>query len=288
MRETARPLALKPYLDAVEHLCDSLSKKQLTQLVLHFAGDIPARERASYLDALHRALGAPRPHIKASDIVDRIAGLHDDIRERSEAIAKGEYPDDYDAYESAYDEGPDALSAEQKEDLEDLFNEADALFLSHNLKDAERAYGELHQIFSDSEVEYLAESEFDSFYTMDRDELALTEQRENHREPYFVKAICAALSDVSVDRETRRKYEKWARAKAESRVRDIVSNQHRSAYGRAAQTLAALAEYYARSGRPTEAHELVSRFRDVEFRRHRAFREELDAVTRTLRFSESR
>lgn len=570
MRETAKPLAMKPYLDAIEHLCDSLSRKELTQLVLHLAGDIPARERASYLDALHRAVGEPRPDLKVSDIVDRIAGLHDDIRERSEAISSGEYLDDYDDYDSMNDEEPDALSAEQKDELEELFSEADALFLSHNLEDAERAYGELLKIFSDPEAEYLAESDVDvemaeirarhcrcvyenrsgderanalyeamdvddadttytfgghgtaypmltdvvnarrgklrgfddftsqwkallrqsasergakllieaeylsegpesaidaarklsrshdsaypycisllqqhkewdrsvdvargalkamkenkhraqvarqlheagrtkkdtslqleakreeflssptdrvlrellehaeelgerdkelkgvlrylnehrsksnarlrvkallvagqldaayeiaskgqgvgwsygdsatgllygavlyalasqsggkvpiiesvikryseeagfAYYdTMDSDDLAFTEQRATHRGRYFVKAICAGLSNVSIDRETKRKYEKWARAKAESRVRHIVSNQHRSAYERAAQTLAALAEYYSSSGRPMEARELLSQFRDVEFRRHRAFREELDAIT---------
>jgi hypothetical protein len=93
----------------------------------------------------------------------------------------------------------------------------------------------------------------------------------------FTSAICAALKKVRIDEKTRRKYESWARKKADSRITYIVSNKYRRAYGRAAEMLIALAEYYACTGRGAKGREVIAHYRDKTFNRHTAFRGEVDS-----------
>jgi hypothetical protein len=159
IRQTS--LALKPYLEAVEQLCNTLSKKQLSDLVLNLAADIPARERAQYLDILHRVSKTKRNTVQNINLNEQIAGLIDDIRERIESIDSGEYWDDDDEYDSWGDNEPSLLSEEQKELFQELLTETDQLFLAGNLSDAQQAYSALFSLFTGTDMADVDESAVD-------------------------------------------------------------------------------------------------------------------------------
>jgi hypothetical protein len=90
--------------------------------------------------------------------------------------------------------------------------------------------------------------------------------------------ILRGLGLVRVSSEQKARYLEWATRVGRKRIEQIVSNQHRGAYGRAAEVLGALAETFLLKGRNAEALELVSEYRERKYSRHRAFRRELDEV----------
>ena len=59
---------------------------------------------------------------------------------------------------------------------------------------------------------------------------------------------------------------------------DRYDGLHRGSYGRAAEVLVALVEAHHLTGYPAKARALLDLYRDEKYRRHRAFRKEVDLV----------
>jgi hypothetical protein len=86
------------------------------------------------------------------------------------------------------------------------------------------------------------------------------------------------LKSVSLTESKKQQYLIWADTICRERVEQIVSQQHRNAYDRAAGSLGALAECYVYIQKKDDAISLVSEFVRTKFPRHSAFRAEVKKV----------
>jgi len=142
-------LALKPFLETVRDHCEMLSDAELCDFICKIAQEAPPDERSLFLEKLRSHSGKKTMTIREveDNLISRINSLKEEILERLEAIEDGSYYEEYeDDYYGGY-EGPESISEEQKSDLKTLFAETDHLFLSNELKDAEKAYCLLLDIF---------------------------------------------------------------------------------------------------------------------------------------------
>lgn len=79
-------------------------------------------------------------------------------------------------------------------------------------------------------------------------------------------------------RRTKHRYLSWALETGRKRIEQIVSNKHRGAYDRAAETLGALAERYLLNGEEEKSRSLIDEYRNQRYNRYPAFRRELDSL----------
>lgn len=86
------------------------------------------------------------------------------------------------------------------------------------------------------------------------------------------------LAGARPSKSENRRFLAWADEIGCARIEHIVSNQHRKAYTRAAEVLGALAECHALLGNREKAISLFSSFYSGKFRRHSAFRREVEYV----------
>jgi len=159
MKTTKSRMPLKPYLEAVREHCETLSKDELIESVLELAQEVSIRERSGFLDKI-RAI-APKPvagrmetgRDLAETLLERIAGLREEIEERIRSIENGDYWEDAEHWDSrGYDdEEPDCLAPEQAEELENLFVETGGLFLDGRLEVARRLYASLFDLLDENE-----------------------------------------------------------------------------------------------------------------------------------------
>jgi hypothetical protein len=84
------------------------------------------------------------------------------------------------------------------------------------------------------------------------------------------------LSDAELN-----KYFQWALKLGESRIKHIVSNKYRKAYGRAAKVLVAMAEAYAANDDNKKAVSMLKKYYYELFNRFSAFRSEVRVVLET-------
>jgi hypothetical protein len=96
----------------------------------------------------------------------------------------------------------------------------------------------------------------------------------------ILNEIRQGLRDVQMEVTKQQDWLALAERLGGDRIDGIVSNQHRKAYGRAAEVLGALMECHLLNNRPTEARALLGTYRDEKYRRHSAFRAELNTVMR--------
>ncbi len=92
------------------------------------------------------------------------------------------------------------------------------------------------------------------------------------------KRLERTLAETRLGKEEKTELLDWLRKRVAGRADQIVGNQHRKSYGKAAEGLAAWAEAARRNGMPVEAGKLVSEFKE-RYPRHRAFQKELDQRT---------
>lgn len=144
-------LALRPFLETVEALCRSMSQEKLVAMLLAWATDIPASDRAAFLAQIRKGESKPKAVPVAEpgyvqQFLKEIEELERDICQRVESIEDGSFWDDYHGDEGyGYDEDADPLSREHKEELVSCFAEADRIFLHGSRSDARTVYGRLFQ-----------------------------------------------------------------------------------------------------------------------------------------------
>lgn len=90
------------------------------------------------------------------------------------------------------------------------------------------------------------------------------------------------LEQVHLSKDLKKRYLAWCLSVADKRVREILTNTYRNAYGRAALVLAGLAECLIEPDDPDTAKGLLRNYCRVEFSRFSAFRREMrEAVGRS-------
>jgi hypothetical protein len=85
------PLAYKPFITALEKHCNKITKDDLIETILSFAGEIVPRERASFLDKISYHSGRAIRVLDSDHLISRIEGICEDIQARSSAIEDGSY-----------------------------------------------------------------------------------------------------------------------------------------------------------------------------------------------------
>ena len=141
-------IALKPYLDKITKHCSALTKKELTDMIVSMAKDVPTSSRVQFLNEFEACLPGNAPAIipetdMVEQILNEIEALKENIEERIDSIEDGSYwddPDDWE-YDGYYDDDePDYINLDQASDLASLFVDAENLFLNDRLKDARIVY----------------------------------------------------------------------------------------------------------------------------------------------------
>lgn len=171
MENSRRKIPLKQYLEAVREHCRGLSKEELVETLLNLAQEAPVRGRGDFLDKIRvlapNSLAGNGKTVKDLEeaLLERIAVLDEEIKERIESIENGDYWEDRDHWEDrGYDEDePDYVTSEQIEELEDLFLETGGIFLNGQLETAGRLYRALFDLLdaNDEVAGYLSQESLD-------------------------------------------------------------------------------------------------------------------------------
>ncbi|MBW2590372.1 MAG: hypothetical protein JRD71_06590, partial [Deltaproteobacteria bacterium] len=155
-------IALKPYLYKITEYCSALSNKELTDVIISLAKDVPTLDRVKFLEKIEPSLpGHASTMIPETDLVEHILkdieALKESIEERIDSIENGSYWDDPDDWEDDgyYDDEPDYISQDQANELESFFNDAENLFMRDRLEDARKVYEALFKLIS-----YIKESAY--------------------------------------------------------------------------------------------------------------------------------
>ncbi|MGB5685008.1 MAG: hypothetical protein WBM35_04295 [Candidatus Electrothrix sp.] len=186
-------LALKPYIELIRTHCSNLSQSEVIDLLCGIAQEVPAKERQSFLEKLETTSTASSdPSDRTEDVdelLERIEEIIEEILERQESIEDGSYYEVYEDYNSYYDEEyPDSISLEQREELEEIFTEADQLFLVGELDSAQEVYQKLLSIF-------LHSSELELYYDIGRHDIGI-----NWRETLSRYCRCVYETASAADR----------------------------------------------------------------------------------------
>ena len=90
--------------------------------------------------------------------------------------------------------------------------------------------------------------------------------------------IIHGLKDISVDESQKKRWFNIVRKLGGKRIDEIVSNQRRKSYNKAAEVLAALMESYHLTDQSVTASSLLTTYRNDKYKRYPAFRREVDSV----------
>jgi hypothetical protein len=151
-------IALKPYLDRISGYCDSLSNDELTDIIIGLAKDVPTSGRVEFLKKIESYLQGRKSAVvlevgPVEQILDEIEALKESIEERIASIEDGTYWDSQGGWEDdGYDDDyPDYVDADQVQELESFFDDAENLFMNDRLEDAKSVYGALFCLINDIE-----------------------------------------------------------------------------------------------------------------------------------------
>lgn len=145
-------IAMKPYLDSVTEICDTLSREELVELILELARDEPTSRRVAFLDRLTSAVPGKTVKIQPQEdlpaLFEQVEALEEALIERRDAIEAGEYDllDDWDWETAGWDDHPEYVSDEQAEDLATFFKIAGTFFISGSISEAAGLYGALFDL----------------------------------------------------------------------------------------------------------------------------------------------
>lgn len=104
--------------------------------------------------------------------------------------------------------------------------------------------------------------------------------QESETDALILREILQGLQHLPMEESQKQAWLTFAKKMGGGRIDGIVSNQHRKAYDRAAEVLGALMECCLLNEQPGEARALLETYRNQKYKRHSAFRKELDAVLR--------
>lgn len=160
-------ISLKPYLEKITNNCSELSRQELTDVILELAKDEPTSRRIPFLQKFQSLL--PENGSKDTIVTDvkailnDIQALKESIVERMEAIENGDYEqlDDWDWEDYHHDDEPEYINDEQMEDLANLFQDAENLFLNDQTEDSKTLYKALFNLIDEIDEYTLIQSELD-------------------------------------------------------------------------------------------------------------------------------
>ncbi len=172
-------MAYKPYMEAIEGLCDGLSREELQGIIIQLANEVPVGDRRMFLAKLgslfpgRKAQQSREEKEKLQEVLfDQIDALREEIAERVENIEDGSFRDrdlydeqDGGAYDPFFDGDPPFAGEEQVEELADLFEDAGEIFLEDDPGRARNVYRRLFDLLD--EFDELASSLSDAGNTFD-------------------------------------------------------------------------------------------------------------------------
>ena len=100
----------------------------------------------------------------------------------------------------------------------------------------------------------------------------------NNSEQVLYQELVEGLRGIVITESQIKRWFNIARKACEARVDAIVSNKHRGSYNRAAEVMGALMECYILNAQQSEAKNLLNMYRNEKYKRHIAFKREVDAV----------
>lgn len=214
MTDTAKILALKPYLEAVEECCRKLTYDDLCEVIQRLAQEVAPKERAGFLAKLESCVEPsdeiPEETDFEDELLERIRELKAEISDRQRAIEDGTYYEEYGDYEdygNYYDEEIEALSGEQRDELQTLFGETDHLFLANELELAEKAYRLLLNMFGSVGPEEEEEEEEEFYYSMSEYDVKINWRETRARYCRCVYEVCPPEERVERMREAMQIYD---------------------------------------------------------------------------------
>jgi hypothetical protein len=140
-----------------------------------------------------------------NDLIDRIQVLSEDIAHRQIEIEEGTFEDNVEDYDGYYEVAPEDISEDQQIDLENLFIEADQLFLANELKLAAKAYRLLLKMFRSDQYEEEGEGYYDEEdETLFSEPLSGLNIRINWRETRSRFARCVYETTTDLDEKARK------------------------------------------------------------------------------------
>ena len=155
-------LALKPYVEQIQALCQSLSREELVDLLVRLGVDSPVADRKRFLDQIEAALPGRRSRRTSrtkkemKNLLDEVQGLRKSMEERRESIEDGTFWDDEDSWEwDSYDETPDLVGEDQAAVLESLFSSAGEFLLGGEFHGARELYSALFELILDLDEDVL-------------------------------------------------------------------------------------------------------------------------------------
>ena len=149
-------IALKPYLQTIAGYCDTLSKEELTDIIISLAKDVPTSGRVGFLQRVESCLPGRRTAImpepgEVEQILNDIQALRESIKERISSIEDGTYWEDTDDWgdDEYYDDDPDYIGEDQVEELGAFLGDAESLFMNDRLEDARKVYEALFSLINE-------------------------------------------------------------------------------------------------------------------------------------------
>jgi hypothetical protein len=149
-------IALKPYIDAIVAYCESRSKKELTDMIIRLAKDVPADSRMAFLNNIRscppgESSITPPEGALVEQILNDIEALKESMEDRIASIENGTYWDDNGNWNDGddYDDEPDYISEDQADELKSVFDVAEDFFMTDQLGDARKIYEALFDLFRD-------------------------------------------------------------------------------------------------------------------------------------------
>ena len=174
-----KPLALKPFCEALEQHCRTLSYEELVELVLALGAQVRPGERHAFLEQIGSLVDLAALGVDPGSLAAKAESLVQELHTRWEAISDGSYWELYADEESEesgryYRDSFDvpAITEAHWETLLELFAEAEALVVDGRLEDARRAYEPLISLFRREN-----ENPFAPSASADRQKLELREAR---------------------------------------------------------------------------------------------------------------
>lgn len=156
----SKKIAYGPYLEKIEEICKPLSRNDLQEIIMAMAREARIHERSMFIEKIEACLPGKQSQWDTEpeeDVFDGIEALKESIQERIELIEDGEYHEleDYDVYDSYYDDNPDEVSQEQMDELESYFYDAGRYFLEGKLETAGKIYEALFALIEETEIKHL-------------------------------------------------------------------------------------------------------------------------------------
>ncbi len=265
MHDVDYPLSLREFLSALEERCRKASKEELVELILSIAEKASPENRREFMQSVMFKLNSKINEKEAlhldelPDFIETCVELKDDILDRIIFLADEPF-----GGEGGYGLG------EYYDDEEVQFVEPEEM----------KVFGSLLYCIPDSAEKAYAINQIVSRWgkdTMQQVFLSMLPKSERKFNTLY-EEIIMGLNHRRITDADKEEFRDWTREIGTKIITEVVSGQNRDFYRQAAIILGALAECAILNAEKSEAISLFDTFYKEKFRRHTAFRREVEEV----------